>query len=92
MGVAFLSPPMYRIGLKNQDTVENEDNLRYEKNPQKLRQPKVYGTPQSKQSKTPERWRNFFLRPPLKIAQKCLSLQFFLHIPINHDVQASEKI
>ena len=35
---------------------------------------------------------NFFLRPPLKIAQKCLSLQFFLHIPINHDVKASEKI
>ena len=52
----------------------------------------LYGTLQSKQSKTPERWRNFFLRPPLKIAQKCLSLQFFLHIPINHDVQASEKI
>ena len=52
----------------------------------------TYGTPQSKQSKTPERWRNFFLRPPLKIAQKCLSLQFFLHIPINHDVKASEKI
>ena len=52
----------------------------------------IFGTAQSKQSKTPERWRNFFLRPPLKIAQKCLSLQFFLHIPINHDVQASEKI
>ena len=52
----------------------------------------LYGTPQSKQSKTPERWRNFFLRHPLKIAQKCLSLQFFLHIPINHDVKASEKI
>ena len=39
----------------------------------------IYGTPQSKQSKTPERWRNFFLRPPLKIAQKCLSLQLFTY-------------
>ena len=33
-----------------------------------------------------------FFETPLKIAQKCLYLQFFLHIPINHDVKASEKI
>ena len=37
----------------------------------------IYGTPQSKQSKAPGKWRNFFLRHPLKIAQKCLFCNFF---------------
>ena len=39
----------------------------------------VYGTPQSKQSRAPETWRNFFLRHPLKIAQICFFPNFFTY-------------
>ena len=42
----------------------------------------IYGALQSKQSRAPEKWRIFFLRHPLKIAQICFFPDFFYIFPL----------